>query len=135
PSWTTITVGTLYNRIPDVIDMLTTPPSGPLPFDRYIVGTGATGAWTFHDNQIATWDSSISQWFYTLPILNQGVFATGTSTKYFYNGATWNAFTIINFVDIFALTPNTNYEWQVVNVDTDGAHCAPTPVSVFMTPP
>lgn len=91
-------------------------------------------AWTLHDNQIATWDALNTMWVFTIPIMNEGVFATATSTKYFFDGITWNVFTIINFVDIFGLASGNNYEWQVVNVDTDGALCAPTPIQLFSTP-
>ncbi|MEN8919412.1 MAG: DUF2793 domain-containing protein, partial [Octadecabacter sp.] len=32
---------------------LTTPPSGPAPNARYIVGASATGDWAGHDNKVA----------------------------------------------------------------------------------
>lgn len=34
---------------------LTTPPASPTDGDRYIVATGATGAWAGKDGQIAVW--------------------------------------------------------------------------------
>ena len=33
----------------------TTPPGSPTQGDSYIIGSGATGAWSGHDDELATW--------------------------------------------------------------------------------
>ena len=45
----------------------TTPPVSPGMDDRYIVGTGATGAWSGKDDQIAQWDGLA--WVFTVQTL------------------------------------------------------------------
>lgn len=40
-----------------------TPPASPAPGDRYIVPTGATGAWVGQDTQLAVWDENTWRFF------------------------------------------------------------------------
>lgn len=44
----------------------TTPPASPAAGDCHALGTGATGAWAGHDDQIATWDGTA--WTFLAPL-------------------------------------------------------------------
>ena len=50
-----------------VLEQTTTIPSSPSGGDRYLVGTGATGAWAGWDNYITEYDSTASAWSITSP--------------------------------------------------------------------
>jgi hypothetical protein len=72
------------NSGPTVISStLTTPPSTPADGDRYIVPTGATGAWAGHAGMMAVWDASLvsgSAWvFLTIPP-GTAIYDNGSST-------------------------------------------------------
>jgi len=70
------------------IDQTATPPGTPSTGDRYLVGSGASGGWSGHDDEIAEWDGSA--WQFTVP-------STGTYTSlddesdglYYYSGSAW----------------------------------------------
>ena len=49
---------------------------------------------------------------------------------------TWIVTTVItdSFLNIAGLTSGVQYEWQVINVDSDGAICSPSSTQVFTTP-
>ena len=48
-------------QVPVLDKDLATPPGAPTTGDRYIVATGGTGAWSGHDDDIATFDGSVWQ--------------------------------------------------------------------------
>lgn len=58
---------------------LTTPPANPSDGDRYIVPTGATGAWAGQSGSVAIWDATDNAWqFVAIP---QGVSVYDQSTS------------------------------------------------------
>lgn len=69
------------NQGPTVISStLTAPPSTPMDGDRYIVPTGATGAWAGMAGNVAIWDANTGEWVF-LPIPpGTAIYDNGTST-------------------------------------------------------
>jgi len=67
---------------------LTSPPGSPSEGDRYIVGSGATGDWSGHDNEIAEWNGS--SWDFG-PTLTEGlvVYVKDENDLYVYDGSSW----------------------------------------------
>jgi hypothetical protein len=45
----------------------TAPPPSPADGDRYLVPTGATGAWAGHAGEVAIWDAEESVWVFEVP--------------------------------------------------------------------
>jgi len=75
-----------------VIDKdLTAPPGSPSVGDRYIVATGATGAWSGHDDDIAEWTGSA--WSFATPNEGWTVWVEDEDLIYVYDGAAWNQLT------------------------------------------
>jgi len=66
---------------------LTSPPGTPNPGDRYIVGTGATGSWTGHDDDIAEWKNSA--WVFTETNEGMTTWVEDEDLIYTWNGAAW----------------------------------------------
>jgi len=66
---------------------LTTPPSSPSTGDRYIVASGATGAWSGHDNDIAEWGGS--SWSFTTPSEGYLVYIKDENDIYAFDGSNW----------------------------------------------
>ncbi len=66
-----------------------TPPGSPTDKHVYIVGTGATGVWDGHDDDLAYWNGVLGVWQYLTPESDMwiGTHADG----YFFDGA-WHAF-------------------------------------------
>jgi hypothetical protein len=110
----------------DVIDALlqaavinmssTSPPGSPTDGDRYIVGNGATGAWTGKDGWLARYVAEGDFWQFFEPgvqvhqVLNQD-----DSALYGWNGASWiaiagtpNGYTIIPENSAFTAEPGTH---------------------------
>jgi hypothetical protein len=56
----------------------TAPPGSPADGDSYLVPTGATGVWSTHIGEVATWDADLATWVYTIPAA--GTVVTVTST-------------------------------------------------------
>ncbi|THF78018.1 DUF2793 domain-containing protein [Cohnella fermenti] len=66
----------------------TTPPaSGNAEGDRYIVPTGATGAWAGKQTQIAEWQSSA--WVYYTPDVGWTCYVDAEQKIYSWNGTAW----------------------------------------------
>lgn len=65
----------------DVISLtVTTPPASPVVGDRYIVPTGATGAWSGQAEKLARWEEGLFWAFYNAQfVTNNGVAYTKTS--------------------------------------------------------
>ena len=55
------------NTIPILDFELSTPPGSPVHGDRYIIGASATGAWSAHDGQDASYDAVGAQWLFRSP--------------------------------------------------------------------
>ena len=74
---------------------LATPPSNPYTYDgnRYIVGVGATGAWSGMTNRIAEWDSHktpTAGWqFSEAPVENDTINDLYTSSIYTFTSGAW----------------------------------------------
>jgi hypothetical protein len=50
------------------------PPASPLDGDTYLVPAGATGPWTGHTGELATWDEQEGEWEFSTPPQNQPIF-------------------------------------------------------------
>ncbi len=74
---------------------LTSPPVSPNVDDYYIVGTGATGAWTGQDNKIAVPAINSNNtviagsWDFISPINGLKVFIIDEANDYYFNGTNW----------------------------------------------
>jgi hypothetical protein len=72
---------------------LTTPPGSPSDQDAYIVGAGATGAWSGQDNNIAIFLANGSSWFFIEPQTGWQAWSVADTGVYFFNGTAWVAAT------------------------------------------
>lgn len=73
-----------------VTSILATPPSSPADGDRYIVGTGATGVWSGHDDSVACFVGSA--WAFYVPLVGWLAFVQSSSSYYSYGSGsppTW----------------------------------------------
>jgi hypothetical protein len=74
---------------------LTTPPGSPTDGDRYIVGSGAGGAWAGHDDEIAVWydvtaAAPTGEWVFIVPKTGWRVdVADEGGLAYRYSGSAW----------------------------------------------
>ena len=67
---------------------LCTPPSTPATGDRYIVcASGATDAWSGHENDIAEWDGTA--WVFSTPSEGWVTWVEDENTYYIFNGTSW----------------------------------------------
>ncbi|ULO08146.1 DUF2793 domain-containing protein [Paenibacillus sp. 19GGS1-52] len=66
---------------------LTAPPTSPVESDRYIIPTGATGAWSGKTNQIAEYQTSA--WVYYIPTVGWTVYVDDEQKIYSWNGSAW----------------------------------------------
>lgn len=64
----------------------TTPPSSPAAGDRYIIPSGATGAWSGKTNQVAEYTTA---WTYYVPDIGWTVYADDEQKVYSWNGTAW----------------------------------------------
>lgn len=67
---------------------LTSPPSSPTLGDRYIVPSGATGAWVGRTNQVAVFLAG--GWQFMIPAAGWAFFVTSEGGDTYYNGASWS---------------------------------------------
>jgi hypothetical protein len=83
---------------PNVISLvLTSPPVSPTNGDTYVVGAGATGAWSGQDSSIVYWSTDNpftpnGEWEFYAPHAGWMVINRGDNTPYIFNGSTWNIF-------------------------------------------
>ncbi|MBH5316695.1 DUF2793 domain-containing protein [Paenibacillus sp. GSMTC-2017] len=66
---------------------LVAPPVSPVENDRYIIPTGATGAWAGKTNQIA--DYTAGSWIYYTPQVGWTVYVDDEQKVYSWNGSAW----------------------------------------------
>lgn len=66
---------------------LTTPPTTPTVGDRYIIPTGATGAWVSKQTQIAEWNGSA--WDFYVPQVGWTCYVDDEQKVYSWNGTAW----------------------------------------------
>jgi hypothetical protein len=69
---------------------LTAPPGSPLEGQRWIVKTGATGAWAGHVNAIAAWQDGA--WQFSAPQTGWVAFVADEGTLLVWNGTAWGDF-------------------------------------------
>lgn len=63
-----------------------TPPSTPASGDRYIIPSGATGAWSGKTNQIAEYTTT---WTYYPPVVGWTAYVDDEQKVYSWNGSAW----------------------------------------------
>lgn len=63
------------------------PPASPATGYRWIIPTGATGAWSGKTNQIAEWNGTA--WEYFTPALGWSVYIHDENKNYVFNGTAW----------------------------------------------
>lgn len=68
---------------------LTAPPGSPADGDRYIVGTGATGAWAGWDLNVAFWVDGA--WIRLIPRVGWIAYSSADTAFYSWNGTAWVA--------------------------------------------
>lgn len=66
---------------------LTAPPASPADGQRWIVASGAMGAWLGKDGLIAAWQSGV--WNFYTPSNGFLVWVVSKSAHYFWNGSSW----------------------------------------------
>jgi hypothetical protein len=66
---------------------LTAPPGSPTEGQRWIVKTGATGAWAGHANAVAAWQDGV--WQFSTPKLGWVAFVVDEAALVVWNGSAW----------------------------------------------
>ena len=95
---------------------LTTPPSSPTNGDRYVIGTGATGAWAGHDNEITTWNGTA--WSFDSPVNGWVITIANSATIYRFTGTAWvDVSTSIHHGDLIGLGDDDHTQY----IRIDGA--------------
>jgi hypothetical protein len=69
---------------------LTAPPGSPAEGQRWIVKTGATGAWAGHANAIAAWQDGV--WQFNTPQLGWVAFVIDEATLVVWSGSAWGEY-------------------------------------------
>ena len=69
---------------------LTAPPASPSEGVRFIVKSGATGAWAGHVNAIAAWQDGA--WQFSVPNIGWVAFVVDEGTLIVWNGSAWGDF-------------------------------------------
>lgn len=76
--------------MPSVKDKdLTAPPGSPVDGDRYIVASGATGAWAGQTGKIARWSGVASAWEFYTPKEGWLVHVDDEDALYRHTGTAW----------------------------------------------
>ncbi len=90
----------------------TTPPGGVTTGQRHIIATGATGAWSGHDAEIAQWNGAA--WAFTVGSEGMAAWATIPDQILVFDGSAWsNVGTKLSHADLQNLTtgnPHTQYQ-------------------------
>lgn len=88
-----------------VIDKdLTAPPGGPTNGDRYIVASGATGAWASQDGTVAEYVAATTSWTFSTPAEGWMAWVRDEDQIYRHTGSAWVAgFTASNISDRVSL--------------------------------
>lgn len=96
---------------------LTTPPVDS-DGNLYIVGTGATGAWTAKDKQLAQFIGG--GWVFYTPFEGLRVWDKQTAQPFVYKGSTWqNEFSAAGKVGFFGTTPVVKATISFGNTDNE----------------
>ncbi len=86
------TVALGVNWLAPVINFQSAPPVSSTTGDRYLVLPTGTGAWSGHDNAIATSVSNGASWSFASPSTGNAVLNEANNLAYTYNGSAWVAF-------------------------------------------
>ena len=113
-----------------VISITATPPSAPVENDLVIVGTGATGVFSGHENSLALWYGG--NWVFTPPVAKETHLVEDEGSLFHWNGTTWvkvatttGAAALAELTDVRKpITPsagqvlayNSDSKWAPVNV-------------------
>lgn len=72
---------------------LSAPPGSPSDLDRYIVGSTPTGDWSGHEDEIATYRTSVSGWFFVIPETGFRAWVDDEAQLYvFTTGSGWSQY-------------------------------------------
>ena len=63
------------------------PPGSPVKGDRYLVATVGTGAWTGHDEAVATYTGSA--WLFDVPVKGWATYLLSLDRFYYFDATTW----------------------------------------------
>lgn len=101
---------------------LTAAPGSPANGDTYIVGPGATGAWSGQSGKIAHYYGGA--WHYWSPVEGVRVWINDEDLLYAYDGSAWVAIagssTTAPFVDSTALAKGSSDATKLVRLEVDG---------------
>lgn len=79
---------------PVISRTVSAPPGSPARGDRYLVPSGATGAWAGYAGYIAYCTNATGPvWAFTAPSAGMITWVKASSAYYFYDGAVWKTFT------------------------------------------
>lgn len=70
-----------------ILDKDLTAPPAATKGNRYIIGTGASGSWSTHDNQITTYDGA--SWLFTTPTEGTTCWVADEDVLYTWSGTSW----------------------------------------------
>jgi hypothetical protein len=78
---------------PVISKTVSAPPVSPARGDRYLVPSGATGAWAGYGGYIAyCTDAGTPTWAFTAPAQGMIAWVSGSSAYYYYSGSVWTTF-------------------------------------------
>ena len=96
---------------------LTTPPAGS-EGSLYVIGTGATGAWSAKDNQLVQFIGG--SWVFYAPFEGLRVWDKQTAQPLVYKGAGWqNELSAANKIGFFGVTPVVKATVSFGNTDNE----------------
>ena len=78
-----------------------TPPAAPLEGDRYLIATGATGAWTSHEGELAFFEAAI--WRFAVPREGWRLWVADEDKLLVFDGAIWRDLQAISTLQNMAL--------------------------------
>lgn len=70
-----------------VLNTFSEPPVSPTEGDRYLIGAGASGAWSDNENKIVEWSSGA--WVFATPAEGWRVWEQDDNANLLYNGSSW----------------------------------------------
>jgi hypothetical protein len=95
---------------------LTSPPGGESDGDAYIVGSGASGDWSGHDNDIAYYESSAYD--YHTPEEGWIVYVQDENKLYVFNGSSWVEYpSLISVADLSDVPAMSGNGYKLIRVN------------------
>jgi len=104
-------------RLP-VLDYITTPPGSPSEGNRYLVASGATGAWSGQDNDIAEYTDGV--WRFNTPKEGWIVRDDDEDVHYQWDGSSWDIVKIRRTIRATATNTTLLLSDSILNVDASG---------------